>query len=113
MATAAVPTPNAAPEPPANGDLLYEVVDGQIVEKPMGAYEGQLASLLLEYLAPFVRAQQLGTVVVEVLFLINPAKDLQRRPDVAFVSDARWPRKRHAPSAAAWNVVPDLAIEVV
>src|SRR5262245_37138197 len=114
MATAAAPPPNIAPESPNDRDSLYEVVDGQVVEKPpMGAYQGELASLLHEYLAPFVREHQLGKVVVEVLFLINSATNLQRRPDVAFVSDARWPRKRHAPNDAVWNVVPDLAIEIV
>src|SRR5207244_2037726 len=33
--------------------------------------------------------------------------------DVAFVSDERWPRARRVPDDAAWDVVPDLAIEVV
>ncbi|HEX8204273.1 MAG TPA: Uma2 family endonuclease, partial [Isosphaeraceae bacterium] len=42
------------------------------------------------------------------------AEDLQRRPDVAFVSDERWPRRRAVPEEeAAWNVIPDLAVEVV
>jgi len=60
------------------------------VEKPTrGAYEGELASLLLEYLASFVRTHQLGKVVVEVLFLINSATNLQRRP---YMDLALWPR---------------------
>jgi Uma2 family endonuclease len=46
-----------------------------------------------------------------MLFRID--KDLQRRPDVAFVSAERWPIGRRIPDDAAWDVVPDLAIEVV
>ena len=37
-------------------DLLYEVVDGQVVElAPMGAYEIRIASVLLMYLETFAR----------------------------------------------------------
>ncbi|AGA31556.1 Uma2 family endonuclease [Singulisphaera acidiphila] len=113
MATVTPPRSNIAPAPPANGDTLYEVVDGQVVEKAaMGAYEGELASLLVAYLLPFVKSHKLGKVVGEVLFLIDRDLNLQRRPDVAFVSDARWPYNRNAPQTAAWDVVPNLAIEV-
>jgi Uma2 family endonuclease len=51
--------------------------------------------------------------VVEGLFAINPKGEPERRPDVAFVSYARWPRERRVPSANTWEVVPDLAVEVV
>lgn len=94
-------------------DVLYEVVDGQIVEKPpMGVYSAWLASLLQSALGPFVFERQLGHVVTEVLFLIDRKRNLQRRPDVAFVSYERWPRGRRVPEGAYWDVVPDLAIEV-
>ena len=61
----------------------------------------------------YTRDRALGRVEVEMLFRIDAAKDLQRRPDVAFVSYERWPRDRKVPSTADWDVVPDLAIEVV
>jgi Uma2 family endonuclease len=100
--------------PAADDDVLYEVVNGQRVElPPMGAYEVDLASILLQFLGPFARAQNLGRVVVEMLFLIDATARLQRRPDVAFVSYQRWPRGRRVPHANAWDVVPDLAVEVV
>jgi len=38
---------------------------------------------------------------------------LQRRPDAAYVSFNRWPRNREVQSAAAWDVIPNLAIEIV
>jgi Uma2 family endonuclease len=51
--------------------------------------------------------------VVELLFRINVATDLQRRPDLAYVSYERWPRGKRPVPKDAWNVVPDLAVEVV
>lgn len=114
MATAATPPPDAPPAPPADGETLHEVVQGQIVEKPpMGAYEAEIATLLIEFLAPFVRTRQLGKVLGEALFRIDAAANLERRPDVAFVANAQWPWNRRAPLDSAWDIVPDLAIEVV
>jgi Uma2 family endonuclease len=94
-------------------DTLYEVVDGEIKEKIVGVQEGVTASRLYGFLFMFLSQHRLGIAVVEILFLIDRSKDLQRRPDVAFVSAERWPMKRPAPDTAAWEVVPDLAIEVV
>jgi Uma2 family endonuclease len=37
----------------------------------------------------------------------------RRRPDLAFVSYGRWPRKKRIPRGDVWDVVPDLPIEVV
>ncbi|HJT76993.1 MAG TPA: Uma2 family endonuclease [Gemmataceae bacterium] len=102
------------PLTPGEIDTLYEVVNGQRVElPPMGAYETDLASVLTQLLGAFARAQNRGRVEAEMLFLIDQAAELQRRPDVAFVSYERWPRNRRVPRTAAWNVVPELAIEVV
>ena len=95
-------------------DILYEVIDGRIVEKPpMGAFQRWIAMRLQQYLlfCPEVRA--LGVVIPEVLFVIDPARNLKRRPDLAFVSFERWPADRPVPVEEAWDVVPDLAIEIV
>ena len=95
-------------------DLLYEVVDDKIVElAPMGAYETWLASVLALHLGTFVSQHQLGRAVPEMLFDLSPAVRRKRRPDVAFVSYERWPRQRRVPRAEAWEVVPNLAVEVV
>jgi len=95
-------------------DLLYEVVDGKIVElPPMGAYDVWLASELARHLGTFVSQHQLGSVVSELLFDLGPTVRRKRRPDVAFVSYERWPRQRRVPRTEAWEVVPNLAIEVV
>jgi Uma2 family endonuclease len=94
-------------------DMLYEVVEGELVEKIVGASEIEIATLLIEYLAPFVRARRLGKVLGEMIFRIDQAKDLQRRPDVSFISPARWPIRRRVPKVAVWDMVPDMAIEIV
>ncbi|MDB5350599.1 MAG: hypothetical protein JWN86_1846 [Planctomycetota bacterium] len=93
---------------------LYEIIDGRIVEKPpMGSYEFELVSIFQSLLSPFARARGLGRVLTEMMFDLRPAVDRQRRPDVAFVSAAACPLHLRAPKAAAWAVVPELAIEIV
>ncbi len=93
---------------------LFEIVDGHVVEKPpMGALEGFLASTLMRYLAPFVHEARLGCVVAEMLFLLEVSPELKRRPDLAFVSAERWPIGKRVPRTEAWDVIPDLAVEVI
>jgi Uma2 family endonuclease len=94
-------------------DMLYEVVDGQVVEKTTGTFETDIASLLDQILGTFARANRLGRVFSEMLFRIDIGQDLQRRPDVAFVSHARWPYNRRPRDVPVWDMVPDLAIEVI
>ncbi len=50
---------------------------------------------------------------MEMVFRIDQATNLQCRPDVAFVSHARWPVHRRVPDVPVWDMVPDLAVEVV
>ena len=90
----------------------FEMIDGRRVEvSAMGARETTIASELCIYLGMW-GLQKFGRAVLEMLFdMPNQARD--RRPDVAFVSYARWPRTRRVPSDAAWAVVPELAVEVV
>ncbi len=94
-------------------DILYEVVDGKIVEKEMGARQAEIAGILAQYLGTFARTHRLGRALIEFIFQIDQAKNLQRRPDVAFVAHARWAVHRRVPDVAVWDMVPDLAIEVV
>jgi Uma2 family endonuclease len=98
---------------PVPDDILYEEVDGKIVEKTLGATEVVIVSILNQHLGMFARTHRLGRVVAEMIFRIDVTKDLQRRPDVAFISHARWPYNRRVPNVPVWDMVPDLAIEVV
>jgi Uma2 family endonuclease len=95
-------------------DVLYEVVDDQVVElAPMGAYEVRLATLLTARIETFAQQHQLGRAVQEMLFDLTVATGRKRRPDVAFVSFDRRPLRRRIPRTEAWDVVPNLAVEVV
>jgi Uma2 family endonuclease len=95
-------------------DVLYEVIDDQVVElAPMGAYDVWIATVLVARLAAFVTQHQLGRAVQEMLFDLTAMTGRKRRPDVAFVSFERWPQHRRIPRTDAWEVVPNLAVEVV
>ena len=92
---------------------LYEVVNGQRVDlPPMSAYATWIAARLHGRLWPYTE-KGLGTSVTEMLFVLVAEHDLRRRPDVAFVSTARWPLDRALPETGDWEVVPDLAVEVI
>jgi Uma2 family endonuclease len=106
--------PNTQDTALLDDEIFYEVVDGKIVElAPMGANEVWLASELVFYLMSFARQHRLGRAVPEMLFDLAPAVPHKRRPDAAFVSYERWPQQRIVPRADAWDVVPNLAVEVV
>jgi Uma2 family endonuclease len=94
-------------------DGLFEVIDGRIVEKTMGAYECWLASVIFGALDPYNSANPVGRVVQEMIFDLRPHIDRERRPDVAFVSFERWARNQGIPRVRSWAVVPELAVEIV
>ena len=121
MATIAMPPPAALPPMPVGAphatpddllgmDGLYELVDGELREKPMAFESGDVTAAISSGLFVYVKANGLGKVVSEVTFRCFPDKPAQvRRPDVAFVAAARLagvPRRGHVP------VRPDLAVEV-
>jgi Uma2 family endonuclease len=60
----------------------------------------------------FVDAERLGTVVMETLLVLDPVRNLRRRPDAAFVSAQKWPLDRLIPEEGDWEMIPDLAVEV-
>lgn len=113
MASATVVEPEvlaaSRPEEP-----LYEVVNGQRVDlPPICAYATWILARLQNRLGPFAEERALGTVVPEMLFILDVERDLRRRPDVAFVSAERWPLDRPLPETGDWAIVPNLAVEVI
>lgn len=114
MSDTLAPAANGVTASSVNDDVLYEVVDGQFVElEPMGAYQTRIAFVLATQIEVFSRSRALGRAVTEMLFALNEDYSLKRRPDVAFVSYDRWPSDRRIPETEAWDVVPNLAVEVV
>jgi Uma2 family endonuclease len=109
MATVEPERPEILSEP----EGLYEVIDGRIVEKPVGVYEIWLATVISNLLTRHVKENSVGRVVFEMIFDLRATIDRERRPDVAFVSYERWASDRRMPKTRSWAVVPDLAIEVL
>lgn len=103
------------PEPvedPLFDDEHFELVSGELLEKPMGIEEQLIDSDLHLLLGAFVRDHCLGRTVVEGKFAL-PKVGNNRIPDLAFVSYATWPKAKRRPKGALWAVAPDLAVEVI
>jgi Uma2 family endonuclease len=69
-------------------DSLYEIVDGQIVEKEMSSFAIMVA---LELYSSWLRftvheGRAWGRPLHEMVFLLDEGRNLRRRPDVSFVS---------------------------
>ncbi len=116
-ATAVLETVTAAPVAVRDDDLPYEVINGIQVElPPMSVQAVLIATELSRLIGNHGTAHNLGRAITEGLFRLPLARDRNRnrQPDVAFVSFGRWPRERPVPRAVkAWDVVPDLAVEIV
>ena len=107
----------ATPAVVPNDDAPYEVIDGKRVElPPMSIYAVVIAFELARKLGNYGEANNLGRAVAEGLFRLSLSRDRNRnrKPDAAFISSRRWPRERPMPRTDnAWDVVPDLAVEVI
>ena len=91
----------------------YEIVDGIRVElPPMSADSQAFAFRLARHLSNFGIAQNVGDAYTEMLFKLPLAKVRNRKPDAAFVPYSRWPKYQPLPSTNAWDVLPDLCVEV-
>jgi Uma2 family endonuclease len=90
---------------------LCELVDGTLVEKPMGFLESCLASELIRLLGNFVAENDLGIVSAPdgTLRLMS---GLVRMPDVAFVSWKQLPDRKF-PNEPIASLIPELAVEVL
>jgi Uma2 family endonuclease len=111
------PLPGTATEADALAALeaprkrLCELVDGVLVEKPMGYTESVLAIFLAGALNAFVRPQNLG-LVSGPDGAVRLFAGRIRIPDVAFVSWDRLPGRRR-PAQPLPDLVPDLAAEIL
>jgi Uma2 family endonuclease len=90
---------------------LVELVDGVLVEKPMGQPEGFLAASLISYLMAFVRPRRLGVVgAPDTIMRLQPGQD--RLPDVSFTAWASLPSD-DAHMQRVGRYAPDLAVEIL
>lgn len=92
---------------------LYEIVDGQRVElPPMSAESTGVAADLIAAIN-VSGARSCGKAYTEMLITLPLDEERNRRPDVMFVSFERWPRNARRPDTNAWDVLPELCVEVV
>jgi Uma2 family endonuclease len=90
---------------------LCELIDGTLVEKPMGWYESILAMLLAQELLNFIRPRHLGAISGPdgpLRFRIG----LVRLPDISYISHERL-KSQNVKREQIPSLIPDLAIEVL
>jgi Uma2 family endonuclease len=90
---------------------LFELVDGVLVEKAIGALESLLAAMLARHLWNFADEHDLG-VVLGADGMLRLRLRLVRIPDVAFISWDRLPGNEF-PTVPIPDLIPDLAVEVI
>jgi len=90
-----------------------EIVAGKLVENKVGATSCQLAMDIVEILVTYLRTNRIGRIFgPDTSFRCFPHDvTMVRKPDVAFLSYARWPASRIFDSYI--EVPPELAIEVL
>lgn len=90
----------------------YELVDGQLVERKMGAESNLVASMLWAQLDAHRKATKSGLAIApDTAYRCFPNRKTMRKPDVSFVRGGRLPGDR--PPRGDVLIVPDLAVEVV
>ncbi len=90
---------------------LFELEDGILVEKTVGAYEAGVAATILILLGGFTREKNLGrSIGADGMARLAPG--LVRVPDVSFYSWSRMP-PNFQPGLPFFTLAPDLAIEVI
>jgi len=95
----------------ATSNRLFELVDGVLVEKVMGAKESLIATILARHLGNFVEQDDLG-VVLGADGMLRLRTKLVRIPDVSFIAWDQIPDGEF-PDEPIPDLYPDLAIEVL
>jgi Uma2 family endonuclease len=109
----AVGGPPGPAESPAQEDRHYELIDGDWVEKNMGARASRIALRIGRFLDDHADAHDAGLVFnSECGYKVFPyAPKLVRYPDTSFVRKGRLPNDE--PPDGHMTIPPDLAVEVV
>jgi Uma2 family endonuclease len=90
---------------------LYELVDGTLVEKAMGARESFFAWVLGVHLGNYLAVHDLG-ICLGADGMMRIAPGLVRIPDLSFISWDRLPN-HEVPKKPIPQLAPDLAVEVI
>jgi len=90
---------------------LCELVEGTLVEKPMGYVESLIAAALIQFLRQHASEHDLGLVTGEA-GMLRLTRGLVRIPDVSFVSIQQLP-DGVVPTEPIPSLHPDLAVEIL
>ena len=89
-----------------------ELIDGVLVEKPVGDRESLLAHYLGRRLGDIVDPDDLGVILGADGYFRLGEKQL-RAPDASFTPWSAFPQEGETPADAYWSVAPALAVEVL
>lgn len=96
---------------PDDGDH-YEIVDGELVVMAnSGVEHGYIATILVMFLASFVRSHKLG-IICDSSTAFTMKLGNKRSPDVSFIAKERLQGLKRLPQGS-WQGAPDLAIEIL
>ncbi len=90
---------------------LVELVDGTLVEKPMGYYEGRVGGIVFRYMDEFLEEHD-SAICFAADSTLRLARGLVRLPDVSYVPWSLIPN-RELPAEQIASLIPALAIEVL
>jgi Uma2 family endonuclease len=93
---------------PENSDRLFELIDGEIVEKVPTLEHGVISGNIFGPVWNFTRERGIGRVAQEVRHRVPGDEHNDRLPDVAYYVDKSRPLLSHGPTP----YLPDLAVEV-
>src|ERR1051326_4229867 len=89
----------------------YELVNGELVEKGMGAESDLIGGIVYFQMALYCASNRVGLPLPETYYQCFPDDPAKvRRPDASFI------RKGNVPTVIPrghWRIAPDLAVEVV
>jgi Uma2 family endonuclease len=105
-----IPTPGTATEDDLLQDRGCELIDGVLVEKAMGFFEGRLGSILLHLIETWLESHDIGFCNGEGAYT-RMSEGNVRVPDVSFF---RWEKvEGKVPRDPVCDVAPNLAVEVL
>lgn len=94
---------------PENADRLFELIDGEIVEKMPSFTPSYIAGLIIYFLNAFVLPRQLGYVTSpDGGYILSEDKDVVLIPDVAFILKENLEKTPEREAEAP----PDFAVEI-
>ena len=95
-------------------DREFEVVNGIEVQlREMSAKSRVEGSRLARILSNYGLANGIGEAHHEVKIRLPTPVGNQRIPDVIFVSASKWPLDRELPDTDAWEILPELCVEIL